>query len=90
MSNTSVHKQTNNFFRLTWESVFVALNLIIYVGCLVFTLLPGISAETAILFFFGSSMGLYILFIFSALIVNTFSLPVRRKSRPGKAVTELI
>ncbi|MCK5664614.1 MAG: hypothetical protein KAI17_14075 [Thiotrichaceae bacterium] len=90
MSITTVRKESNHFLKFTWENIFVGFNLAIYLGCLILVLLPVIKVETAIIFFFASSMGLYIFLMFSAAIVNTFVSPVKGKYRPRKTVTGLI
>ena len=89
-TTTSANKDTHRFFEFTWEKIFVGFNFLIYAGCVVLAIIPSIKAETAVLFFFGSSMGLYIFFMLSAVIVNLFVSPVHSKHRQRKTVSGLI
>ena len=89
-TTTSGNKETRRFLEFTWEKLFVGFNFLIYAGCFVLALIPSISAETPVLFFFGSSMGLYIFFMFSAVIINLFFSPVQSKHRQRKTVSGLI
>jgi hypothetical protein len=87
--STNDRKENRGILRFTWERFFVGFNVIIYISCVVLSLLPSVKAENAVLFFFGSSIGLYIFVMLSAVILNIFASPLRGHHGARKAISGL-